>query len=378
MNETIELIGAGPARSGGALSRSPGGNGAAALPSEEEMYRAVERNDSRYDGVFFVVVRTTGIFCRPSCTAKTPLRRNVEFVPHAREALLRGYRACLRCRPLEPAGSAPTWLRPLLARVEEAPGRRWRDRDLRVAGVDPVRVRRWFRRHHGMTFHAYQRARRIGRALGHLQTGGGVTEAAYTHGWESLSAFHEAFREALGTTPGRAADGNVVLVHRILTPLGPMLAGATDDALCLLEFVDRRMLATQIRTLERGLECAFVPGTNAVLESAERELEVYFAGELSEFSVPLHLPGTEFQRRTWAALRRIPYGETRSYAEQAEAIGSPAAVRAVARANGANRVAIVVPCHRVIGKDGKLSGYGGGVWRKRRLLELEARAVAAA
>jgi AraC family transcriptional regulator of adaptative response/methylated-DNA-[protein]-cysteine methyltransferase len=346
------------------------------LPPEPERYDALRRGDSRYDGIFFVVVRTTGIFCRPSCSARKPLRRNVEFVPDTQEALLRGYRPCLRCRPLEPAGAAPGWLRPLLARVEKEPSRRWHDQDLRDLGVDPTRARRWFQRHHGMTFHAYQRARRLGRALGHLHSGGRVTEAAFGNGWESLSAFHEAFREALGTTPGRADGGRVVRVHRILTPLGPMLAAATDEGLCLLEFVDRRMLASQIRTLARTLHCAFVPGNNEVIEQAEGELGEYFAGRLTRFSVPVELPGTPFQRRAWDALTRIPFGETRSYADQAQAIGQPSAVRAVARANGSNRVAVIVPCHRVIGKDGKLSGYGGGVWRKRRLLELEARVAA--
>ncbi len=351
------------------------GNGSAVLPPADEMYRAVQRNDSRYDGVFCVAVRTTGIFCRPSCTARTPLRENVEFFAYARQALLLGYRACLRCRPLEPPGATPAWLRPLLARVEEAPTRRWRDDDLRSLGIDPARARRWFRRHHGMTFHAYQRARRLGSALGQLRSGGRVTEAAFTHGWESLSAFHDAFRDAIGTTPGRAADGEVVRVHRLLTPLGPMLAGATDEGLCLLEFVDRRMLATQIRTLARALSCAFVPGSNEIIERVEAELGEYFEGRRRRFGVPLQIPGTEFQRAAWQALLEIPYGATRSYAEQAAALGRPTAVRAVARANGDNRVAVLIPCHRVIGKDGRLSGYGGGVWRKRRLLELEQRAA---
>lgn len=336
------------------------------------MYRAVAASDSRYDGVFLVTVRTTGIFCRPSCTARTPLRRNVAFVADAREALMRGYRACLRCRPLEPAGTAPAWLRPLLAEVERDAVRRWTDQDLRLRDLDPVRVRRWFKKQHGMTFHAYQRARRLGRALGHLQSGSAVTETAFSHGWESLSAFHDAFRDAIGTTPGRATEGKVVRVHRILTPLGPMLAGATEDGLCLLEFVDRRMLATQIRTLARSLRCGFVPGETDLLRQTEAELGAYFEGTLRRFEVPLELPGTDFQLAAWKALRAIPYGETRSYADQAAAIGKPAAVRAVARANGSNRIAVVIPCHRVIGKDGRLSGYGGGVWRKRRLLELEA------
>jgi AraC family transcriptional regulator of adaptative response/methylated-DNA-[protein]-cysteine methyltransferase len=150
-----------------------------------------------------------------------------------------------------------------------------------------------------------------------------------------------------------------------------MLLGATDEGICLLEFMERPMLETQLRRLAKRLECVFLPGTNEHAARLEAELEEYFAGRLREFTTPLLLLGTDFQERVWRALRGIPYGETRSYAEQARMIEAPGAVRAVARANGDNRIAIVIPCHRVIGADGKLTGYGGGLWRKRWLLHHE-------
>jgi len=163
----------------------------------------------------------------------------------------------------------------------------------------------------------------------------------------------------------------VVHLTHVTTPLGPMLLGATPEAVCLLEFTDRRMLETQLKRLESRLGCVFVPGSNDVARGLEEELGQYFAGELRVFTTPLLTPGTPFQQRVWAGLREIPHGATRSYGEQARALGSPGAVRAVARANGDNRIAIVIPCHRVVGSDGSLTGYGGGVERKRFLLELE-------
>lgn len=223
-----------------------------------------------------------------------------------------------------------------------------------------------------MTFHAYSRARRLGEAVGSIRQGAGVSRTAYAQGYESLSGFQEAFRKLLGAPPTAVSPERVVRVTRILTPLGPMLVGGTDDALCLLEFVDRRMLESQLSRMQRRLECALLPGSNPVTAELERELKAYFDGRLSSFAVPLSAPGTEFQRNVWDALLEIPFGTTVSYGEIARRIGRPSAVRAVARANGANRIAILIPCHRVIGSDGTLTGYGGGLWRKKRLLELEA------
>jgi len=341
------------------------------LPSDDQMYAAVVRRDVGFDGVFYTAVRTTGIFCRPSCPAKTPLRSNVEFHATARDALFAGYRACLRCRPLERTGSTPEWLRPLMEVVASSPDRRVRDTDLRAMGLEPVRVRRWFRKHHGMTFHAYQRGVRLGRALTQLREGEEVTRTAYDSGYESLSGFNDAVQRLVGRSPGASRDLTVVQLTRVLTPLGPMIAGATDAAVCLLEFADRRMLERQLERITRLLRCTLVPGGNDVVRALERELEAYFDGRLREFTVPLDTRGTEFQQSVWRALQTIPYGETRSYAQQAVMVGQPAAVRAVARANGDNRIAIVIPCHRVVGADGKLTGYGGGLWRKRWLLDLE-------
>ncbi len=341
------------------------------LPSPSEMQAALRGRDASYDGVFFTAVKTTGIFCRPTCPAKRPRPENVEFFPTAHDALLAGFRPCRRCRPMEPGGERPPWLAPLLEEVEKDPSRRWRDRDLRARGLEPGRVRRWFASHHGFTFQAYSRARRLSAALGRIRDGEDVTGAAFASGYDSLSGFHEAFKNLLGRNPTRAKDAPLLTITPIPTPLGPMVAAADERALYLLEFADRRMLETQLKTLRRRLGCAFAPGANAVLDGTAKELAEYFAGTRRRFDVPVETPGTTFQRTVWQALARIPCGETVSYSALARGLGRAAAVRAVARAVGDNRIAILVPCHRVVGSDGNLTGYGGGLWRKRRLLEIE-------
>lgn len=222
-----------------------------------------------------------------------------------------------------------------------------------------------------MTFHAYQRQLRLGLALDELENGAQVSRTAFASGYDSLSGFQDAVRKLTGSSPSQSRDITRVHLTRTSTPLGTMLVGTTDERLCLLEFTDRRMLETQLKRVSRRLDCTFIPGPNAISEQLEKELQEYFAGTLREFQVPLLLEGTDFQERVWGALRRIPYAETRSYADQARMIDSPKAVRAVGRANGANRIAIVIPCHRVVGADGKLTGYGGGLWRKQYLLEHE-------
>jgi AraC family transcriptional regulator of adaptative response/methylated-DNA-[protein]-cysteine methyltransferase len=341
------------------------------LPSQQVMLRAFMERDSSFDGVFFTGVRTTGIFCRPGCPARTPRPENLCFFPDVGEALHAGYRPCLRCRPLEQTGEPPAWLRPLLEQLEADPTRRWTDEDVRARGLSPERVRRWFKSNHGMTFQAYSRARRLGSALGRMQEGDRVGRAAFEAGYESLSGFQDAFRRYFGDPPTEIDTSVVVSVTRVPTPLGPMLMGCTDGALCLLEFVDRRMLPRQIQRIRRRLGAVFVPGENAVTREAAGELTAWFEGDLRDFSVPVLSLGSPFQLRVWEELRRVPYGETASYGDIAARVERPEAVRAVGTANGANAIAVVVPCHRVIGADGRLSGYGGGVWRKRRLLDLE-------
>lgn len=341
------------------------------LPSRDAMYAAVAARDTGFDGIFFTGVRTTGIFCRPSCPARKPLPENVDFFPTAREALAHGFRPCKRCRPLELPGETPETIRTLLRELDEDPARRIPDRDLRARGLDPATIRRWFKKHHGMTFQAYQRGRRLAKAIGELAAGAPISYAAFDNGYDSLSGFQEALRQITGRSPSASRDAPVVHLSRVLTPLGPMLLGATDAGVCLLEFTDRRMLETQLKRLSRRLDCVYVPGANAMSSSMEQELESYFEGTLRNFKTPLTTHGTNFQERVWTALRTIPWAETRSYGDQARMIGAPTAVRAVARANGDNRIAIVIPCHRVIGSKGTLTGYGGGLWRKRWLLNHE-------
>ena len=171
--------------------------------------------------------------------------------------------------------------------------------------------------------------------------------------------------------PPPEAPAAAVHLACIPTPLGPMLAGALPEAVCLLAFVDAAPLGPRLRALGRGLGCAFAPGRTETVRRLEAELEAYFAGALRRFETPVEAVGTPFQRQAWQALREIPYGATRSYGAQAAALGAPAAVRAVAAANAANPVCLLAPCHRVIGAGGRLTGYAGGLWRKERLLALE-------
>lgn len=340
------------------------------LPARSTMLRAFAERDPSFEGIFYTAVRTTGIFCRPTCSARKPKPENVEFFPSPREALLAGYRPCRRCRPLANS-TAPGWVDDLLSAVDSDPTRRWRDQDLRDRGLDPATVRRWFQNEHGMTFHAYSRARRLTAAMGHLRQGGAVIDAAFDSGFESLSGFGDALQKLTGRSPSDSRDLEPTTITRITTPLGTMVAAASEDAVVLLEFADRRMLPRQLQTLTRRLDTVLVPGTSPLLTELGRQLDAYMEGRLGQFDVPVHAPGTPFQETVWEELRRIPSGETRSYADVAQAIGRPTATRAVARANGDNRIAILIPCHRVVAADGSLSGYGGGVWRKRRLLELE-------
>jgi AraC family transcriptional regulator of adaptative response/methylated-DNA-[protein]-cysteine methyltransferase len=272
---------------------------------------------------------------------------------------------------MQPHGAAPQWIEKLIDRVEQDPSRRWKDADLRAEDLDPARVRRWFLRHHGLTFQAYQRARRLGLALGRITQGEKWEGVGYTHGFESSSGFHDAFSKTFEIKTNRVVDVAPVVLSRILTPLGPMVAGATEEGVCLLEFADRRMLETQLDRVRKWFGVAAVPGSNAHLEKLKNELDSYFTGSLRNFTVPFLLRGTDFQVAAWNQLLEIPYGQTISYEEQARAMGRAGAQRAVGKANGDNRMAIIIPCHRVVRRNGDLCGYGGGLWRKKFLLDLE-------
>jgi AraC family transcriptional regulator of adaptative response/methylated-DNA-[protein]-cysteine methyltransferase len=341
------------------------------LPSTEVMYRAVVDHDPTFEGIFFVGVATTGVFCRPTCRVRTPKRANVEFFPSTSAALHAGYRPCRRCRPLDSERCAPPLVEQLLAAVEDEPTERLRDVDLVRRGIDPSTARRTFKRYCGMTFHAYHRARRMGLALAGVRQGKSMLDLQLDHGFESGSGFRAAFNRAVGAAPSRARDVDCLYAQWFETPLGAMLALADDDGLALLEFVDRRGLERELELIQRQFARRILPGEHRLLTQIEGELAAYFAGRSLTFTTPLALRGSPFQRAVWNELLTIPAGTTRSYADIAAAIGRASAVRAVGRANGDNRICIVVPCHRVIGADGTLTGYGGGLWRKQWLLEHE-------
>jgi AraC family transcriptional regulator of adaptative response/methylated-DNA-[protein]-cysteine methyltransferase len=341
------------------------------LPSADAMYKAIAERNRDFVGVFFVAVKTTGVFCLPGCPARTPLRKNVEFFARAADALYAGYRPCKVCRPMDAGEMPPAWIEPVLKAIEGKPTERLKDRDIRALGIAPERARRWFKSRYGMTFQGYHRARRMGLALKTIRNGGDRVDAAIETGYDSDSGFRDAFEKILGAPLSRASSLEPMQAKWIETPLGPILAAANDEGLCLLEFVDRRMLPVQIERLRKLFGCAVVPGPNPFLDGIENELALYFRGELHAFHTPLVLKGSEFQVKVWKRLLEIPYGETLSYGQMALDIGVKDAQRAVGRANGDNRLAIIIPCHRVIRSDGTLCGYGGGLWRKKRLLELE-------
>lgn len=343
------------------------------LPPSETMYRALLNRDASFEGIFFVGVRTTGIFCRPTCTAKKPARENVDFFATPSEALHGGYRPCLRCHPMDPDKRPPQLIERLRAEVERAPGGRLTDKELAAMAIDPSTARRQFKRHYGMTFQAYHRARRLGLALSEVRHGGRVDQAQNGSGFESASGFREACTRIFGDPPTSAKTRAGLFAGRIETPLGAMLAVTDDKGLRLLEFVDRRATERELSILRKRLRTSVVPGEHRHLDAIRSQLADYFSGKNLEFDVPLAPVGSEFQLRAWKILRSIPLGETRSYSWMAERLGDRNARRAVGRANGTNMICIVIPCHRVIRADGTLCGYGGGLWRKKWLLDHEQR-----
>ncbi|KTC66269.1 Ada protein (O6-methylguanine-DNA methyltransferase) (plasmid) [Legionella adelaidensis] len=339
-------------------------------------YQALLERDTNYEGIFFVGVKTTGIFCRPTCPARKPKEKHCEFFHTAQEALLASFRPCKRCRPLSHPNQVSELVRILVEAIEENPFKRWKTSDFKALSVDESTARRQFKKRFGMTFVAYARARRIGIAMNQIRRGEAVIDAQLNTGYESGSGFRDAFAKILGAAPAhRHKQLTILKAAWIDSPLGPMIAIGDEKGLYLLEFVDRRGLEREVERLRKKVHAAIIPGTTEPILSIESELQAYFAGTLTQFKTPYYLLGSPFQKKVWEALCQIPYGETRSYAEQAKSMGRPSAYRAVATANGANQLAIIIPCHRIITSSGELGGYGGGIARKQWLLNLEKKAI---
>lgn len=329
-------------------------------------WRIALAKDRRFDGCFVTGVLSTGIYCRPSCPARPPKRENVKFFARPEDAEAAGLRACLRCRPEAQArdeAAVADALRLLRGAEEAVP----LDELAAATGYSPTHFQKLFKRAVGLSPADYQRALRLDRAADALSEGESVTDAIYEAGYSAPSRFYEASGR-LGMRPSAwAAGGRGVTIRWavVATSLGPMLVAATDKGVCRLSFNEgREALAARFPNAElvEGGE-----GFAALLQQVVDAVEA----PRQDHTVPLDVQGTAFQQAVWQELRRIPAGETRSYAEIAAAVGKPGAVRAAGSANGANNVAVLIPCHRVIRSDGSLGGYAYGLEIKQRLLDKE-------
>ncbi|QIK97129.1 methylated-DNA--[protein]-cysteine S-methyltransferase [Sphingomonas sp. HDW15A] len=333
----------------------------------EAAWAAFERRDRRWDGRVIGAVKTTGIYCKPSCPARRPKREHVEFFAGSDEARAAGYRACLRCKPDEVGRDREAIGRAieLINQAEDIP----RLEQLAAAvGYAPHHFQRIFTREIGVSPAAYARGLRAERAASALNENGTVTEAIYDSGYSAPSRFYADAKDRLGMTPSAWRDGGrgeTIRYAFLDTPLGRMLVAATNKGICRLTF-DEDLAALKLRF------------PNATILPADTAMASLISGVMSAIEtptavhdLPIDVVGTGFQERVWAELRKIPPGETRSYADIAAAVGDPKATRAVGTANGSNPVAVLVPCHRVIRSDGSLGGYAGGLERKRKLLAAE-------
>lgn len=336
---------------------------------EDRAWSAVLRRDRSFDGRFVTGVLSTGIYCRPSCAARHPARGNVRFFVSGAEAQVAGLRPCKRCLPDDVARDEAA----VLAAIDEIKASEGRPRLAELAqavGYSPSHFQRVFARATGLSPAAYSRALREERAREALSGAGSVTEAIYEAGFEAPSRFYDSMEGKLGMAPSAwARGGEGVAIHWavVQTTLGPMLVAATGKGVCRLSFNESRAELEarfpHARLIEGGAEFAAL--LQRVVDAVERPG--------SGGDIPLDVRGTAFQERVWRELRRIPPGETRSYAQIAAAAGKPKAVRAAGSANGANNVAVLIPCHRVVRSDGSLGGYAYGLDIKRELLSREAR-----
>lgn len=340
------------------------------LPDDDVLYAALLARDPNYDGRAFVGVASTGIFCRLTCPARKPKRENCIFYNDVAACLEARFRPCKRCHPLQPAAESDPAIAQLIAALDARPAYRWSEADVTRMGFDPSTIRRAFKRQFGMTFLEMARARRLAHGFTALSAGS-VIDAQLDAGFDSPSAFRTAFAKLMGVTPGNLARDALLRADHIKTPLGDMIAVCDARALHLLEFADRKALPAEMKRLQKAAKGSIGIGRFGTHDQITAELQAFFDKVSDTFTTPLALHGTAFTRDVWKALQTIPAGETRSYSAVAKSIGAPQATRAVARANGANQIAIVIPCHRVIGADGSLTGYGGGLWRKQQLIALE-------
>ena len=339
-------------------------------PDGDAAWSAVKRRDRSFDGRFVTGVLTTGIYCRPSCAARHPLRENVRFFASGAEARAVGLRPCKRCLP-DDVGRDEAAVLAAIEEIKEGDGSPTLEELATITGYSPTHFQRVFKRATGLSPAAYARALREERARDALTAGGRVTEAIYDAGYEAPSRFYENTKGKLGMSPSdwkNGGEGREIHWTQVETSLGPMLVAATEKGVCCLSFNEGE---GELRA--RFPKAKLVEGGDAFRELFEQVTRAVEQPALDNSHIPLDVKGTAFQQRCWDALRQIPAGETRSYGEQAAMLGNPKASRAVGGANGANNIAVLIPCHRVIQSDGTLGGYAYGLAIKEELLKREAR-----
>jgi AraC family transcriptional regulator of adaptative response/methylated-DNA-[protein]-cysteine methyltransferase len=336
---------------------------------DEQRWQAVTHRDATWDGQFVLAVKTTGIYCRPSCKCRQPLRQNVSFYDTPAEAEAAGFRACKRCAPDRLAFEAEIGARVCAFIDAHLDERLTLDRLGEAVGLSPAHLQRVFKQVTGVSPRQYVEARRVGQLKANLREGQPITTALYDAGFSSSSRIYEDAGAKLGMTPAAYRKGGAGM-HIQYTisecPLGYLLVGATERGLCAVSLGDSPAAVEQ--WLQTDYPQAELEAADGSLAQVVDQLVRHLSGDLPHLDLPLDVQATAFQLRVWEALRQIPYGETRSYAQVAESLGEPTAARAVARACATNRVALVIPCHRVVRGDGDLSGYRWGVGRKAALL----------
>jgi AraC family transcriptional regulator of adaptative response/methylated-DNA-[protein]-cysteine methyltransferase len=338
--------------------------------SDTQRWEAVLNRDSRMDGQFFTGVLTTKIYCRPSCPAKTPLRKNVKFFNSPSEAEQAGLRACKRCHPKD-ANVQAKEIHQVCAYIEAHLDDSLTLEALsKVAHLSPYHLQRTFKKQMGISPKQYADACRVEKLKSELKRGDKVTEATFNAGYKSMSRVYE--KTKLGMTPTvyrRGGEGLKISYAVVGSPLGKLLVAATEAGVCFISLGDSESFL--LSALRGDYYAAEIARDDQHLQKWVRLVVRYLEGTQQNLNLPLDIRGTTFQRRVWSALQKIPYGKVKTYGELAKMIGMPQAARAVGHACGSNPVSLVIPCHRAVGSNGKLTGYRWGVERKKKLLTME-------